>query len=154
MLLKYQVIYTHFLANVRTCVSALSEVSSAGRNSHPVRSKQRPLVLLHAEVWVIGRLSRQRGSQETPKKTLLCPDMTVNWAQGFWVSGPPHPHTKLTSQGPNEDVKTQPRRCYHKRDVIKTSLTKFQRLLSHVFCLTNFTCNLIMQWIKCNLYAI
>lgn len=77
--------------SVCLCVRVLSEVSSAGRNSHPARSKQRPLVMLDPGVWVTGRLSRGERKPGESKITLLCPDMTVNWTQGFWVSRLPRP---------------------------------------------------------------
>ena len=89
------------------CVSVLSEVSSAGRNSHPARSKQRPLVMLDPGVWVTGRLSRGERKPGGSKITLLCPDMTVNWAQGIWVSRLPRLHSQLVADryGPITDLR-------------------------------------------------
>lgn len=77
---------------VSVCVSVLSEVSSAGRNSHPVRSKQRPLVIL--DPWGLGYWEAKQGGGDrkagVSKITLLWPDMTA-----FWVNRVPSLHTSL-----------------------------------------------------------
>ncbi len=122
------------------CVSVQSEVSSAGRNSHPARSKQRPLVMLDPGVWVTERLSRGERKPGESKITLLRPDMTVNWAQGFWVSRLPRLHTQLFSEGPNDRVKIRPRNYKLRMNVIIPKSSFF--ILSNLFSFPFGHCHL------------
>lgn len=63
--------HTLFLARESVCVCALREVSFAGRNSHPARPKQRPLVMLDAGVQVTEGLSRGERKPGESKITSL-----------------------------------------------------------------------------------
>lgn len=65
------------------------------KNSHPARTKQRPLVTLDPGVWVTGGLSRKPGES---KITLPCPDVTFNPAQGVWVTLVCIPHCSQKGQ--------------------------------------------------------
>lgn len=64
----------------------------------------------HAGSRGLGYWKAKQGERKPgeSKITLFCPDMTVNWAQGFWVSRLPRPNIQLFSEGPNHQVKIRP----------------------------------------------